>query len=394
MKKRIQLGIVIGFFAINGSALAQPALKDAYAGKFLVGAALNQKQFTELNAAETALIAKHFNTITPENALKWESLHPQLDKYDFTAADRYVEFGEKHDMFIIGHTLVWHHQTPADVFEENGKPASREVLLERMRTHIHIVVGRYKGRVKGWDVVNEALEKDGSLRQSPWLRIIGKDYIQKAFEFAHEADPAAELYYNDYSIENEPKRNGAIALVKQLQAAGVKVSGIGIQEHVSLNWPTPKQLDATLTAFGKLGIKTMITELDVDVLPGRNNEGSAEISLRNAANPKLNPYTNSLPAEMQQTLAKRYAELFTVYCKHSSTLSRVTFWGVTDGDSWLNDWPIPGRTSYPLLFDRQGKSKPAFNAVIQAISTLSTNKVVVSGSSNPSKSESLIQGEL
>jgi endo-1,4-beta-xylanase len=235
-----------------------------------------------------------------------------------------------------------------------------------MRTHIHTVVGRYKGRINGWDVVNEALNEDGSLRKSSWLKIIGPDYIQKAFEFAHEADPSAELYYNDYSIENERKRRGAVKLIKRLQAAGVKITGIGIQGHVKLDWPTLEQLDDTLRAFGKLGVQTMITELDVDLLPGREGSGSAEISLRQASNPALNPYTQGLPAEMQRTLAARYADLFSVYRKPSSTLSRVTFWGVTDDDSWLNNWPIAGRTSHPLLFDREGNPKPAFQFVIES----------------------------
>lgn len=346
-------------------AQAPSPLKDAFAGQFLIGAAINDAQFTEQNPATTELIRTHFNSITPENVLKWDSVQPEVGRFDFVAADRFVEFGDKHGMFIIGHTLVWHSQTPAAVFEENGKPVSREVLLERMRTHIHTVVGRYKGRVQGWDVVNEALNANGSLRQSPWLKIIGEDYIQKAFEYAHEADPSAELYYNDYSIENKSKRKGAITLVKKLQAAGVKITGIGIQGHVKMDWPTIKQLDDTLTAFGKLGIKTMITELDVDILPGRDGSGSADISLRHAANPALNPYPDALPADRQQALARRYAEMFTVYTKHRATLSRVTFWGVTDGDSWLNNWPIQGRTSHPLLFDREGNLKPAFYAVTE-----------------------------
>jgi endo-1,4-beta-xylanase len=214
-------------------------------------------------------------------------------------------------------------------------------------------------------VVNEALNEDGSLRQSQWLKIIGEDYLVKAFEFAHAADPAAELYYNDYSLENEPKRNGAVALVKKLQAAGMKVTGIGTQTHAKMDWPTPQLVEDTLTAFGKLGVKVMITELDIDVLPDRSRDRSADVSRRDAAAPALNPYPNGLPDAVQQTLAKRYGEIFAVYAKHADKISRVTFWGVTDGDSWLNDWPIRGRTSYPLLFDRNGQPKPAFAEVLK-----------------------------
>lgn len=340
------------------------ALKAVFKDHFLIGTALNEAQFMGSNQVQTRLVTQQFNSITPENVMKWENIHPAPGQYDFGPADRYVAFGEKHGMFIVGHTLVWHSQTPAWVFEENGKPASREVLLQRMREHITTVVGRYKGRVKSWDVVNEALSDDGSLRQSPWMKIIGEDYLAKAFEFAHEADPAALLCYNDYSLENETKRDGAVRLVKQLQAAGVKIHGIGTQQHVRIDRPTIEQVDATLTAFGELGVKVMVTELDVNVLPTQTRNQGADVSLRLAATSGANPYTNGLPADVQQALARRYADLFQVYCKHSATLDRVTFWGVTDGDSWLNDWPIPGRTSHPLLFNRDGHPKPCFDAVI------------------------------
>lgn len=366
MKKASMLMTTIGLLAATGCATAQPTLKDAFKDKFLVGAALNESQFTEQNAAQAALVKKQFNTITAENVMKWEKIHPEPDKFDFGPADRFVEFGTKNGMVVIGHTLVWHSQTPAWVFADGkGGSTDRATLLARMSNHIHTVVSRYKGRVKGWDVVNEALNEDGSLRPSPWLKIIGEDYLVKAFEFAHAADPAAELYYNDFSLENEPKRDGAVRLVKKLQAAGVKVHGIGTQTHAKMDWPSPQLIDDTLTAFGKLGVKVMITELDIDVLPARSRDRSADVSRRDTADPALNPYPNGLPEAMQQALAKRYGEIFAVYAKHTDKISRVTFWGVTDGDSWLNNWPIRGRTSYPLLFDRNGQPKPAFDAVIQ-----------------------------
>jgi endo-1,4-beta-xylanase len=255
----------IGFLAAallpSGAAVSgadSPAtLTSAYKDCFLMGVALNQRQFTEQDTGGAALVKLHFNSISPENAMKWASLHPRPgpDGYNFEAADRYVEFGEKNGMFIVGHTLVWHSQTPRWVFQGEGTDAAtREVLLKRMRDHIHTVVGRYKGRIKSWDVVNEALNEDGSLRQSPWLRIIGEDYIAKAFEFAHEADPDAELRYNDYSIENEPKRRGTIALVKKLQAQKVPIHGLGSQTHANLSWPGAELLDAALTEFATLGM--------------------------------------------------------------------------------------------------------------------------------------------
>jgi len=344
-----------------------PSLKDTFKDSFLVGAALNPAQFTDEDARGSTLIKAQFNSISPENVLKWERVHPEPDRYSFELPDRYVSFGEKNHMFIVGHTLVWHNQVPARVFQdENGNPADREALLKRMSDHIHTVVGRYQGRINGWDVVNEALEEDGTLRQTPWLKIIGEDYIAKAFQFAHEADPQAELYYNDYNLENEAKLKGAVELLKKLQAQGVPISGVGIQGHYHMDAPSNEQVDVAISAFAKLGLKVMVTELDVDVLPLAFKSSGADVSRSAELQPKLNPYAKSLPRSMQQALARRYAGLFTVYLKHRGTLTRVTFWGVTDGDSWLNNWPVKGRTNYPLLFDRNGRPTPAFDAVIHA----------------------------
>jgi len=341
-------------------------LKDAFAGSFMVGAALNQAHFTEQDQRGAALVKAQFNTITPENVLKWQLVHPRPEQYDFAAPDKYVEFGERNGMFVVGHTLVWHQQTPRWVFEDpTGAPVSRDTLLARLRDHIHTVVGRYRGRVKGWDVVNEAIDEDGTLRKTPWLIIIGEDYLVKAFELAHEADPDAELYYNDYSVENAPKRNGVIALIRKLQAAGVRVAAVGLQGHNKMTWPTVAQQDSTIAAFAALGVKVNITELDIDVLPAATQNQAAEVTLRAAPEAGLNPYVAGLPDSVQQALARRYADLFRVYLKHKDAIDRVTFWGVTDGDSWLNGWPVRGRTSYPLLFDRAGRPKPAFDAVIR-----------------------------
>ena len=355
----------------SSPAAAQSAalstLKGAFAGAFHVGAALNENQFSERDTAGVALIKRHFDTITPENVLKWEEVHPQPNTYNFGPADRYVEFGERNGMFIVGHTLVWHSQTPRWVFQDaNGAPLTRDALIQRMHDHIATVVGRYKGRIKGWDVVNEALEEDGTMRRSPWYNIIGDDFVALAFKFAHEADPAAELYYNDYSIENAPKRNGAVALIRKLQAQGIRVAAMGLQGHDKMTWPTVEQQDSTITAFAALGIKVNITELDVDVLPPVTRNPTADVSARAAFEARQNPFAGGLPDSLQQALAKRYADLFAVFLKHRDVVDRITFWGVADGDSWLNNWPVRGRTSYPLLFDRQHRPKPAFEAVMEA----------------------------
>jgi len=350
------------------------SLKDAFRDDFLIGAALNEATFSERDTRDAAIVKAQFNAITPENVLKWENVHPQPERYDFAAPDRYVAFGEVNHMFVVGHTLVWHHQTPKWVFEdEKGNALTHDALLQRMHDHIQTVVGRYKGRIRGWDVVNEALEDDGTLRQSAWMKIIGKDYIEKAFQFAHEADPAAELYYNDYSLENEPKRKGAIELIRRLQAHGVPVAGIGIQGHDNLEWPTAEQEDATIVAFAALGVKVMITELDVNVLPSAAASGSADLSVKGASTADLNPYTRGLPDSVQQVLTKRYADMFRVFVRHRDVIKRVTFWGVSDHSSWLNNWPIAGRTNYPLLFDRDGKPKPAFEAVIKVAADANRN---------------------
>jgi endo-1,4-beta-xylanase len=345
---------------------AQTTLKDAYKDYFLTGAALNQSQFSGVATCEVSLITAQFNSISPENVLKWSSVHPTPNHYDFTAADRYVQFGETHHMFIVGHNLIWHYQTPAWVFQdETGKPVDRATLLERMREHISTVVGRYRGRIAGWDVVNEALNDNGTLRRSPWLQIIGEDYLVKAYQFAHEADPQAQLYYNDYLLELPAKRAGAIALIQKLQAQGVHVA-IGLQGHYWLDRPTTAEIDEAIKAFSNLGLNVMITELDVDALPLPANPLTLTADSDFELKPELNPYTNGLPDAVQQTLAKRYADLFAVFLKHRDAIKRVSFWGVTDADSWLNDWPVRGRTNHPLLFDRRCIPKPAFDAVIRA----------------------------
>jgi endo-1,4-beta-xylanase len=277
-----------------------------------------------------------------------------------------MAFGEKRHMFIVGHNLVWHSQVPDWVFrDDKGNLVDREALLKRMHDHIQTVAGRYKGRIQSWDVVNEALNDDGTLRQSLWLKIIGEDYIAKAFQYAHEADPRAQLTYNDYSLENAAKRKGALELIAKLKAQGVPVTSVGIQGHDSLIWPSVEVEDATISAFAKLGVKVVISELDIDVLPPVPDQESADVSMKIQQDPKLNPYAKGLPQSVQQKLTKRYADLFGVYLKHRDVVTRVTLWGVTDADSWRNDWPVEGRTSYPLLFDRSGHPKPGFQAVMQ-----------------------------
>jgi endo-1,4-beta-xylanase len=349
------------------SARRTYALKAAFKSDFLIGAALNRRQFSAEDKSELALIERHFNSITAENQLKWQYVHPLPGKFDFTAADQYVSFGEKRKMVVIGHTLVWHRQTPNWVFQdEKGKPVDRDTLLGRMKEHIYTVVGRYKGRIKSWDVVNEAVNADGSMRQSPWLKIIGEDYVAKAFQFAHEADPSAELYYNDYALEDAPKRAGAVRLMEQLKKQSVPIAGIGLQGHNRLDWPSLEQQEITISTFAKLGLRVSITELDVDILPVVSEDIGPTMKLTDELQSSLNPYRNGLAPTVSTEQAKRYAELFNVYLKYRDAIDRVTLWGVSDADSWLNNWPVRGRTNYPLLFDRSGQPKEALAAVLKA----------------------------
>jgi endo-1,4-beta-xylanase len=265
-------------------------------------------------------------------------------------------------MMIIGHTLVWHSQTPRWVFQDaDGKPLDRDALLKRMHDHIATVMGRYKGRIKIWDVVNEAVNDDGSLRQSQWRKIIGEDYIEKAFQYAHGADPDAILRYNDYSTENLPKRKGAIALLKKLQADHIPVGAIGMQDHANLVWPTAELEDATITDFAQFGLPINITELDIDASRAGQRTQSADVSQNNIPTNIGTQPGNGLSDAGQQQLAQRYGELFKVFLKHKSEVKLVTFWGVTDADSWR-------RRGNPLLFDGDWKPKPAFDAVIKTAS--------------------------
>ncbi len=363
-------GVIVAFSGCSSestsTAPAETSLKEAFAGDFYVGVALNPRQFVEQDPAVVARVAHHFNSVTAENSMKPERVQPEEGVFTWEAADAFVEFGEAHDMFIVGHTLIWHNQTADWMFEdENGDPVSREVLLERMRTHIQAVVGRYKGRVQAWDVVNEAIEGDGSYRESLFYQIIGPDYLDYAFRFAHEVDPDAALYYNDYSLADEPKREGTIRLLKGMIERGVPIHGVGMQQHIHIPFPDIEAIDRAISEFAALDLKVMVTELDIDVLPAAFDHQGADITLSAELSEELNPYPDGLPEEVAQRHAERYAEVFEVYLKHKDVLHRVTFWGLDDANTWLNNWPVRGRTNYPMLFDREGLPKPAFDAVIE-----------------------------
>ena len=343
----------------NEIPATKPALKTLLS-PFLVGAAVNQQQVDGSLPQDAALLQQHFNAVTPENMMKWEAIHPAPETYHFAPADALIEFANTHSMAVTGHTLIWHSQAPDWIFEnDDGSTVSRTTLLQRMQSHIATVAGRYKNTIKGWDVVNEALNEDGTLRASKWQQIVGDDYIAEAFKMAAQAAPDAELYYNDYNLFAPDKRAGAVRLIKSLQAQGIRIDGIGMQGHYTLTHPALQEVEASIEAFAALGIKVMITELDVSVIPfpGEPEDG-AEVSLNVAMDESLNPYPDTLPAAINQQLAARYQDLFAVFRRHQNSLSRITFWGVHDAQSWRNNWPVKGRTDYPLLIDKNRQLKP------------------------------------
>lgn len=343
-------------------------LKDVFKGKFYIGVALNKKQIWGRDTAALNIVKRHFNSIVAENSMKSMFLQPMEGEFKFKDADQFVDFGEKNKMFIIGHTLIWHSQTPKWFFvDANGNEVSREVLIGRMKSHITTVVSRYKGRVKGWDVVNEAILDDGSWRKSKFYDIIGEDFIRLAFEFAHAADPNAELYYNDFSMALEGKRNGVVKMLNKLKSQGVKVTGVGMQGHLGLDFPKVADFEKSMLAFSATGAKVMVTELDVTVLPRPGRNMGADVNQNYAYRKDINPYSEGLPDHIEKKLAQRYVDFFKLFLKHHDKISRVTVWGVTDGDSWLNNWPVFGRRDYPLLFDRKYNAK----SIVQLISELS-----------------------
>jgi len=347
-----------------------PSLKEAYQDLFLIGTALNTAQIAGQDRASLEIVKKQFNAITAENIHKWEKIHPEEGVYQFGPADDFLAFGEKNRMVMIGHTLVWQNQTPAWVFEDaNGQPVGRDELLKRLKDHIDTVVGRYRGKIHGWDVVNEAIDEQGNYRQNnTWYEIIGPDYIEYAFKWAHEADPGAELYYNDFNMWYEGKVESVIKLVRNLQSKNIPIHGIGLQGHWGLDYPPLDELEACLRAYSETGLNLMITEMEINVLPfPESADIGADITKNYELRKEYDPYAEGFPDSMQVILGNRYRELFDLFIQYKAHVSRVTLWGVHDGQSWTNYWPIRGRTNYPLLFDRKLKPKRAFYDLIHLV---------------------------
>lgn len=355
------LAISTVFFVNCSSNKETLTLKDSYKNDFYIGTALSADQIEEKDAKVDSLIRTEFNAITAENIMKSMYTHPQKDKYDFSLSDKFVAYGEKNKMFIHGHTLIWHSQL-APWME---KIADSTEMKAFMKDHITTIVSKYKGRINSWDVVNEALNEDGTLRPSVFLKTLGEKYLVDAFKLAAKADPKVDLYYNDYNIEEPAKRAGAIALIKKIKAEGGKIDGVGIQGHWRLHSPSIKEIEKSILEYSALGIKVAFTELDITVLPNPWDLKGADVNQNFEGSAKMNPYPKTLPDSVQTKLAERYASIFKLFLKHKDKISRVTFWGVYDGQSWLNDWPIKGRTNYPLPFDKDLKYKPAYDSILK-----------------------------
>ncbi len=346
-----------------------PSLKTTFSDEFAIGVAMNTNQITGIDSVGRVVIEQQFNSIVAENCMKIETIQPREGEFDFELSDRFVNFGLNNKMKIIGHTLIWHNQVPAWFFvDSNGTEVSRDVLIERMKKHITTLVSRYKTKVDGWDVVNEALNDDGSYRESLFYKIIGPEYIQLAFEFAHAADPNVELYYNDFNLYKPAKRFAVVDLVNNLKENGCRIDAVGEQGHYVLGVPVLAELENTIISFSDLGIKTAITELDVSVLPNPTEEVTDDLSKVISYKPELDPYVSQLPDSVEQTSIAFYVDLFKLFLKHKESIDRVTLWGLNDEHSWRNNWPVKGRTDYPLLFDRSYSPKNVLKAIIKEAS--------------------------
>lgn len=357
----LTLGALLAAASLHAAG-SGPALKDAFRDDFLVGTAIDR--VATLSPDELALARREFNVITVENRLKPRHVQPEEGKFSFAEGDAIVEWARSNGMQVIGHTLVWHAANPDWLFKNGTNAASRELMLKRMRAHIHAVAGHYRGRVKGWDVVNEAISDQGGefLRRGLWQQRVGDDYIAKAFEYAREADPRAELYYNDYGNEHPHKREKTVRLIRDLKSRGVRVDGIGMQMHLELDRVPFDEIERSIVAFGALRVKVMVTELDLDVL--KRGVRGADTTLRENPSPDQRG-TLAAPPELLERQAAQYARLFALFRRHRVLIDRVTFWNLHDGKSWLNHWPVAGRINHPLLFDRALRPKPAYYSVIR-----------------------------
>ncbi|SDF78593.1 endo-1,4-beta-xylanase [Chitinophaga filiformis] len=348
------LGVFSALSCLGQEHMPDKGLKDYYRSFFSIGVSVSPRV---LKGEEGQLITCQFNSVTPENDMKMGVIHPRENEYNFRGADSIVAFALRNKMKIRGHTLCWHNQVPAWIFkDEKGDTVSKEILLQRLKDHITTVVTRYKGKVYAWDVVNEVIsdKKEEFYRNSAWLSICGPEFIEKAFLWAHEADPQAVLFYNDYNEINAVKRAKIIQMVKSLRAKGVPVQAIGLQGHWAFNEPTEDQLEKTFADFAALKMPLQVTELDISVYPKEHE----------ARERRAGDVDTSYNRERENSQAEQYRRCFTIFRKYKNSLTGVTFWNLSDKHSWLDNFPVQGRKDYPLLFDRNLQPKKAFKEVV------------------------------
>tara|TARA_B100002052_G_scaffold282480_1_gene292527 strand:- start:414 stop:1541 length:1128 start_codon:yes stop_codon:yes gene_type:complete len=355
------------FLFISGFNFSElSSLKKVFDSKFKVGVAINKNQIKQKKSKEVDLIKNQFSSLTAENVMKWEEIHPKKNKYNFKISDLIVSMAQENDQDLIGHTLVWHNQIPEWVTRNpDGSLVEKNKLFDNITQHISSVAGRYSGKIKGWDVVNEAILDDGSFRKNDFYNIAGEDYIFKSFEIAQKVDPSAELYYNDFSMYKPEKCDAALVVANKIKDKGIRIDGIGLQAHWGLDYPTIDEIEQSIIKIYEAGYKVHFTELDIDVLPNLWEIEGADLSDNFKSNDELNPYRKHLPDSISNLLANRYSEIFDLFVKHSNKIERVTFWGLSDGHSWKNDWPAKGRTNYPLLFDKENEPKEAYHDILR-----------------------------
>jgi GH35 family endo-1,4-beta-xylanase/lysophospholipase L1-like esterase len=337
-------------------------LKEAVGDRFKIGVGVSDRVLQQ--PEDAALIRRHFQILTPENCMKPQSIHPAEDRWNFETADRFADFARANKLEVVGHCLVWAKDDRTDewMMRENGRPVSRETLLRRIETHIGTVVERYADVTTMWDVVNEAIGDDdeGLLRNSVYSHTTGVDFIVTAFKVARAKAPNALLIYNDYNDHKPGKRKKLIELLTQLKQKGAPVDAYGMQGHFELGEDSIPQIRETFDELRKLGIKVVVSELDIDVVTrsrwwADNGKHRDELA-------KYDPYKYGLPEAIQQKQIEQYVELFKLFAEYSDLIVRVSFWNLHDGQSWLNYFPW-NRVNHPLLFDRNRRPKPAFDAV-------------------------------
>lgn len=305
---------------------------------------------------EMGVVPSEFNCVTAENCMKSEVISPKKGIFDFVLADQFVQYAQKHNLTIIAHAPIWHSQCAKWLcHNEDGSLVSKDLLKENMRLYINTVYGHFRGKIKGYDVVNEAIEDDGSYRNSDFYKIMGEEFIDWAFQCAQEADPNTELYYNDYSMAEPGKRATVVKMIQRLKSKGIRIDAVGLQTHIGMDFPDFKEYEKSIKAFVEAGVDVQLTETDMSILP--NPYTGADVSTRFDYTPEKDPYKDGITADQLKPWQKRFKELFAIINKYSKNVKRVTFWGITDASSWKNDFPIKGRTDYPLPFDREGKFK-------------------------------------